>query len=93
MVCAVEQSTVGILITGPNGVVEYANPKILEVTGYVKREIIGNNPRIFQSGLTSIEIYQNLWATIKAGEEWCGEIINKHKKRTVILGEYTNFSS
>lgn len=79
MVRAVEQSTIGILITDPNGVIEYVNPKLLDMTGYEKFDVVGSNSRIFKSGLTPVETYENLWTTIKAGKEWRGELINKHK--------------
>ncbi len=76
---AVEQSPVMISITDLMGAIEYANPKTLELTGYTKEELIGQNPRIFNSGEKSKEAYEILWNNISSGKEWKGEFHNKKK--------------
>ncbi|MCX6278822.1 MAG: PAS domain S-box protein [Bacteroidetes bacterium] len=76
---ALIQSPVSIVITDTNGIIEYVNPKICEITGYFSEELLGQNPRIFQSGVTSQETYQQLWKTILSGGEWRGEFQNKKK--------------
>lgn len=75
----IEQSPSSIIITDITGNIEYANPKVEEKTGYKSEEILGKNPRIFQSGYTSIEEYKKLWKTIKSGQEYHGEIQNRKK--------------
>jgi PAS domain S-box-containing protein len=55
------------------------NPKFSQLTGYEINEVIGENPRILNSGTHSKEMYQNLWKTISSGKEWRGEIKNKKK--------------
>jgi len=76
---AVEQSINSVLITDVNGIIEYVNASCIGFTGYSKEELIGNNPRIFSSGLTSREDYDLMWDTIRSGKEWKGEIQNKKK--------------
>ena len=76
---AVEQSPGVVVITDLEGRIEYVNPKFSEVTGYSFSEVVGENPRILQSGLVARESYQQLWAHLQAGKEWQGELINKHK--------------
>lgn len=76
---AVEQSPASILITTPDGAIEYANPRFSELTGYSLDEIKGQNPRILKSGHTSAEVYDQLWETISSGHEWNGEFCNKRK--------------
>lgn len=75
----IEQSPTTIVITDTEGNIEYVNPKFAELTGYTAHEAIGNNPRILKSGKTDNIIYQNLWQTIKSGNRWHGEFINKKK--------------
>ena len=75
----VEQSPEAICITDTDGLIEYANPKTLELTGYTKNELMGKNPKIFSSGEKSKEEYVELWSTIKAGNVWNGEFHNKKK--------------
>jgi PAS domain S-box-containing protein len=76
---AVEQSPEIIYITNSEGLIEYANPKAKQVTGYTDEELIGQNPRIFSSGEKPAEEYKTLWQTINAGGEWKGEFHNKKK--------------
>lgn len=76
---AVDQSPNSIIITDPEGIIEYANPKTVNLTGYTKDELIGHKTNIFRSGEKPSEEYQNLWNTIKSGKIWTGEFHNKKK--------------
>jgi|GEM_PF-970704 len=76
---AVEQSSAVIVITDTNGIIEYVNPKFVEVSGYSVQEALGKTPRIVKSGKMPQEMYEELWATLKAGKEWHGEFLNKKK--------------
>ena len=76
---AVEQSPAIVLITDPDGKIEYVNPAFTKVTGYSAEEAIGQNPSILKSGLMSQTVYEELWKTILAGDEWHGELQNKKK--------------
>lgn len=76
---AIEQSPVSSVITDPDGIIEYVNPKFTEITGYTAKESIGKNPRILKSGIQSGDFYNALWKTISAGNNWSGEILNKKK--------------
>lgn len=76
---AVEQSPVSIIITDLHGNIEYANQHFTNLTGYSLEELIGQNPRILKSGLTTQEEYHNLWETILSGHEWRGELQNIKK--------------
>lgn len=76
---AVNQSSVGILMTDLKGNIIYANNAMEDISGYKISELIGNNPRIIKSGLTKDEVYQEMWKTISSGGVWNGEQINKRK--------------
>jgi two-component system NtrC family sensor kinase len=76
---AVEQCPVSVVITDPSGCITYANRKFLECTGYTYEEAFGQNPRILTSGRTTAEEYKHMWGSIKAGNEWRGEICNRKK--------------
>lgn len=76
---AVEESPVSVVITDADGNIEYANARFSEVTGYAIDEVIGRNPRILQSGLTPVEVYQSLWQTILGGRQWRGKLQNRKK--------------
>jgi len=81
---AVEQSPSSILITDNKGSIEFINQKLLETMGYAEKELIGKNPRIFKSGKHGEKVYQELWSTIKSGETWNGELINRKKDGSLI---------
>jgi PAS domain S-box-containing protein len=76
---AVEQSPVSVIITNPEGRIEYVNPKFCEVTGYTVAEALGQNPRILKSGKMPPETYRQLWDALAAGKEWRGEFLNCKK--------------
>lgn len=77
---AVIQSHASVVITDPEGNIEYVNPRFALVTGYSEEEAIGQNPRILKSGRHSDEFYEQMWATITSGNTWKGEICNKNKE-------------
>ncbi|MFO7525291.1 MAG: PAS domain S-box protein [Ignavibacteriaceae bacterium] len=76
---AVDQSPTSIMITDTDGNIEYANPKVSEITGYYFADLVGKNSRMFSSGEKPKEEYKHLWNTITSGKEWRGEFHNKKK--------------
>ncbi len=46
---AVKQSPASVIITDPNGTIEYVNPRFTQITGYTFEEAWGQNPRIWNS--------------------------------------------
>jgi PAS domain S-box-containing protein len=76
---AVEQSGNIVVITDPQGIIQYVNPRFCEVTGYSSEEAIGQNPRVLKSGYHPPELYASLWRTITSGQTWRGELHNKRK--------------
>jgi PAS domain S-box-containing protein len=76
---AVEQSPAVTIVTDTEGRIEYVNPRFTEVTGFRLDEVEGKTPRILKSGETEAELYEELWRTIKSGNEWRGELKNRKK--------------
>ena len=79
LIQAVEQSPETVVITDPEGGIEYVNPRFVELTGYSRDEVLGENPRILKSGYHQKEFYQHLWQTISSGQKWSGEFLNLKK--------------
>ncbi|MEQ1530049.1 MAG: PAS domain S-box protein [Methylococcales bacterium] len=75
----VEQSASAVMITDRNGKIEYVNPKFTELTGYSAAELLGQNPKMLQSGSMPAAHYQAMWNTLLNTGEWQGEIENKKK--------------
>jgi len=76
---AVEQSPVAVKITDPEGTVTYVNAAFEATTGYSRREVLGQNTRILDSGLTPKSTMRELWSTVNAGQTWVGEVQNRKK--------------
>ncbi len=79
MYTAIEQSHTAVMISDKHGRIEYVNPSFCENTGYLCDEIIGKSTRLLKSGEHSKEFYTDLWKTLKSGEVWRGEFINRTK--------------
>ncbi len=96
-ITALNQTDACIFITDKQGNIEYTNPQIEKSTGYSKEELLGQNPRIFQSGKTHKETFVELWSKLEKGETWKGSFYNKKKNKeeyTVqsIISPVKNFS-
>jgi len=76
---AVEQSGNTIVITDKKGNIEYTNPTFTKSTGYTKKEALGKNTRILNSGTHSKAFYADMWEMLLSGKKWKGELKNKKK--------------
>jgi PAS domain S-box-containing protein len=76
---AVEQTGHAVVVTDTDGIIEYVNPAFEELTGYDRKDAIGNTPAMLKSGHHSQAFYEDLWNTILSGEVWEGEIVNEGK--------------
>ena len=79
LIKVVEQSPASILVTDVQGRIEYVNPKFSKATGYSLEEVLGQNPRILRGDSLPDEFYQNLWASVMAGNDWHGIFHNRTK--------------
>ncbi len=76
---AINQLTAGIVITDTDGKILFINQAFSAITGYTSEETVGENPRIFSSGLQSESFYREMWQTIQSGKTWHGELVNRRK--------------
>lgn len=91
MMHAVEQSNESIILTNPEGKIQYVNNSFTKLTGYTSSEVIGKNPRFLKSGNTPKEHYKELWDTVLSGNTWRGEFQNK-KKNGELYWEYASIT-
>ncbi len=76
---AMDQATDTIVITDAKGTIIYVNPAFERITGYARKEALGQNPRVLKSGKQDEVFYRHLWQTISGGKTWTGEFINKKR--------------
>jgi len=86
---AIEQAGEAIVITDPEGTIDFVNPAFESMTGYGYREAVGQNPRILKSGKQDDAFYRDLWETITDGRVWKGRLVNKRKDGTLYTEEAT----
>ncbi len=100
---AIEQSAEIVMITDPDGVIDYVNPAFEAVTGYPRASVLGKTPRILKSGAQDEDFYRQMWQELNAGKTWRGRFVNKRKDGSLYhedasispvcdsTGEITNF--
>ncbi len=86
---AVEQSADMVVMTGADGVIEYANPAFETLTGYTREEAVGRTPRILKSGRQDADFYQRMWGTLLAGKVFRGVLVNRKKNGELFWAEKT----
>ena len=69
----------GIYIADKEGCIINCNQAFLNISGYTREELIGQNPRLFKSGEHDKEFYEQMWASLIENDFWSGEISNKYK--------------
>jgi len=73
LIRSIEQSPVGIIITNPHGIIEFVNPKYLQMSGLDSEELIGFVPSLLNRKTGDRQIVEEVWAAVGAGKEWSGE--------------------
>ncbi|QID19597.1 response regulator [Nitrogeniibacter mangrovi] len=76
---AVEQSPVMIVITRPDGQVQYVNPHFTKLTGYRLEDITTDLPDIFDAQGNATDVFATLWNTLRAGRVWHQECQSRKK--------------
>ena len=68
-----------ILVTDADANVLAVNPAFSRITGYTEAEVLGKNPRMFNSGRHDQAFFQAMWQALLTSGEWAGEIWNRRK--------------
>ena len=86
---ALKATANGIVITDCEGVIRWVNPAFTRLTGYTAAEVVGKNPRALKSGEHDAVFYAEMWQTIKSGQVWNGELVNRRKDGNLYHEEMT----
>ena len=86
---AIDQAAEMILITDPEGKIQYVNPAFEAVTGFSHADAVGRTPRILKSGDHDEAFYGGLWSTVTAGKSWKGRLRNRRKDGTLYFQDAT----
>ncbi|KTD21769.1 EAL domain-containing protein [Legionella londiniensis] len=67
----------GIVITDAQGTILEANQAFLNMSGFKKEDILGQNPRMWKSGKQDAQFYKHLWERLSSEGHWSGELWDK----------------
>lgn len=82
----------GIVITNPDGKIQAVSESFTRLTGYLKENVIGKNPRIWKSHSYTPIFYKRMWDSILTRGRWEGELWNKRKDGSHYLMKVNIFS-
>ncbi len=99
------ESQQGILITDKNAKILRVNKAFTEITGFPAQQVIGDNPRILQSGRHDKAFFEGYWKQLLTKDKFEGEIWNRRRNGEIYpewqivtavrndLGEVTHYVS
>lgn len=74
-----ENTEEAVVITDVDALIVDINTAYTRITGYKPQEIIGENPRVCQSGHHDKAFYEAMWKELLEIGEWAGEIWDRRK--------------
>lgn len=72
-----DRSLVGVVVTDPSGLIEYANEQFTKLTGYPAVELVGQHVSLF--GRQTEAQRTEMWAVVQAGSGWQGDVQGERK--------------
>jgi PAS domain S-box-containing protein len=80
---AIEQSPAIVIITDKDRMIEYVNPKFIEVTGFTSSEVIGKNVSFLSGEPFSEKKDKEFLTALSKSNEWRGEFKNRKKNGNI----------
>lgn len=78
------QASEAIMITDAQGRIVYINPAFTSLTGYTRRDVDGQTPRLLRTDRHSEQFYQDMRATLTSKHLWKGTFTNRCKDGTTV---------
>ena len=76
-----ENTSEGMVVSDKDNNIILVNKAFEDITGYTESDVIGQNPRILNSGETDQNTFNNMWNSLSNDNihNWHGELWNKRK--------------
>lgn len=89
LAAAVQQTADAVIVTDPAADIVFVNPAFERVSGYVRADVIGRNPRFLQAANQEPDAFTEVWKRLSAGKDWRGEMANRRKDGSEFTGAMT----
>jgi len=76
-------ATEGMTITDAESHIVAVNPAFSRITGFAPAQVIGQTPKLLNSGRQDAGFYRDMWATLARRGQWQGEIWNRRQSGDV----------
>lgn len=74
---ALDTSGTASFITDIEGRIQWCNPAFTHLTGHTLEAVRGHSPQVLSSGRYGARRYRELWDTLRAGQVWRGETVDR----------------
>lgn len=76
---AISHAPVSVVITDPEGRLEFGNPCFYRTCGWTAEECLGRPLAFLSSGHQSPRMHREMWQAIHQGQDWHGELCNRRR--------------
>ena len=84
---AFDNASDAIAITDESNKIISVNRALEKITGYSKKELLGQDPKLLSSNQHNPKFFKKMWQTLHSQGSWQGEIYNKRKNGEVFPEE------
>lgn len=79
LAAALESAGNPAFLTDREGTIVWSNEAFARLSGHARERILGSNPRVLQSGKQGVRYYRELWNTIRSGQVWSGDTVDRDR--------------
>jgi diguanylate cyclase (GGDEF)-like protein/PAS domain S-box-containing protein len=86
---AINATSDQIIITDPQGNIEFVNPAFERESGLRFAEVVGRSAHILDAAVAGAGFYDRLWRAAQAGHTWQGELVSRRQDGSTYTADTT----
>ena len=86
---AIVNSPTGVMMTDKQQKIRWVNNALERITGYSADSLIGKKPSVLSSELTDADIRQDLKSSLKSGQTWRGQLVDRRQDDSAFWADLT----